>query len=134
AHLVTGTIGRPPFGVTAVLGGLLPVQGLVEGAAVAADWPTGELTVHEQARAMRVLKLAPPLPRIMSATGFYGESASRAYMYAGSFVRWLVEERGAGAFARVYRDGDFHAAYGTALPALVAEWEAWLDGEPLSER
>ncbi|WP_373045516.1 hypothetical protein [Vulgatibacter sp.] len=134
AHLVAGRIGRPPFGVTAVLGGLLPVQGLVEGAAVAADWPAGELTIHEQARAMRVLGLAPALPRIMSATGFYGESASRAYTYAGSFVRWLVEARGAASFARLYRDGDFHAAYGTPLPELVQEWEAWLDAQPLSER
>jgi len=134
AHLVAGSIGRAPFGVTAVLGGLLPVQGLVEGAAVAADWPAGELTVHEQARAMRVLGLAPALPRILSPSGFYAESASRAYTYAGSFVRWLVERRGAEAFARVYRDGDFHAAYGAALPDLVAEWEAWLDGEPFSQR
>lgn len=134
AHLVAGAIGRGPFGVTAVLGGLLPVQGLVEGAAVAADWPAGELTVHEEARAMRVLGLAPTLPNILSATGFYKESASRAYTYAGSFVRWLVEQRGAKAFARLYQDADFHAAYGTELGALVAEWEQWLDGQPLSER
>ena len=134
AHLVAGSIGRAPFGVTAVLGGLLPVQGLVEGAAVAADWPSGELTVHEQAHAMRVLGLAPALPRILSATGFYGESAARAYTYAGSFVRWLVEHRGAKSFARLYQDGDFHAAYGSDMGALVAEWERWLDGQPLSER
>lgn len=134
AHLVAGSIGRAPFGVTAVLGGILPVQGLVEGAAVAADWPSGELTVHEQAHAMRVLGLAPALPRILSATGFYGESAARAYTYAGSFVRWLVEQRGAKSFARLYQDGDFHAAYGTDIETLVGEWERWLDGEPLSAR
>src|SRR5690606_17911523 len=65
AHLVAGSIGRAPFGVTAVLGGIFPVQGLVEGAAVAADWPAGELTVHEEARAMRALGVAPSLERIL---------------------------------------------------------------------
>lgn len=134
AHLVAGTIGRPPFGVSAVALGLLPVVGLVEGAAVAADWPPGELSVHEQARAMRLLGLAPPLERILSATGFYGESASRAYTYAGSFVRWLVQERGPAAFARLYRDGDFEAAYGESLEALVAAWEEWIDAQPFDER
>jgi len=134
AHLVAGSIGRAPFGVTAVLGGIFPVQGLVEGAAVAADWPAGELTVHEEARAMRALGVAPSLERILSPVGFYAESAARAYTYAGSFVRWLVENRGAAAFARLYRDGDFHAAYGEPLAGLVEAWERWLDEEPLSDR
>lgn len=134
AHLVAGALGRKPFGVTAVAFGLLPVQGLVEGAAVAADWPSGELTVHEQARAMRLLGLAPSLPKILSALGFYGQPASRAYTYAGSFVRWLVETRGADRFARVYKDGDFAAAYGQPLESLVGQWEAWLDRDDLPER
>lgn len=134
AHLVAARLGRAPFGITAALGGLLPVQGLVEGAAVAADWPAGELTVHEQVRAMRELGLAPDLPRIVSAWGFYGEPARRAYTYAGSFVRYLVDTRGRERFARVYRDGDFEAAYGASLPALMKDWEAFLAGIPLSDR
>lgn len=134
AHLVTATMGRPPFGVTSVAMGLLPVQGLIEGAAVAADWPPGELTVHQQARAMRLLGLAPSLPKILSALGFYGQPASRAYTYAGSFVRWLVEEHGPASFGRLYEDGDFAAAYGMPLEKLVAQWERWLDETALPPR
>lgn len=134
AHLVAAPMGRTPFGVTSVVFGLLPIQGLVEGAAVAADWPPGELTVHEQAQAMRRLGLAPSLPKILSALGFYGQPASRAYTYAGSFVRWLVETRGPESFALLYRDGDFLSAYGTPMEPLVAEWERWLDGLGLPDR
>ncbi|HWV38978.1 MAG TPA: hypothetical protein VN033_10940 [Vulgatibacter sp.] len=134
AHVVTAPLGRLPFRVPAALLGLLPIQGLVEGAAVAADWPAGELSVHEEAKALRAMGLAPRLDRILSATGFWSEAARRAYTYAGSFVRWLVDTRGPRAFASVYRDGDFEAAYGAPLHRLVEEWETFLDGLPLPER
>ncbi len=134
AHLIAGPLGRAPFHVPAAAFGLLPLQGLIEGAAVAADWPAGELSIHEEARGLRELGLAPRLDRILSATGFWSESASRAYTYAGSFVRWLVETRGAQPFGRLYRDGDFAAAYGAPLPALIQEWEAYLDSLELPAR
>lgn len=132
AHVVAGRLGRRPFAVPARLLGLLPLPGLIEGAAVAADWPGGSLTVHEEARALRALGLAPDLPRILGAAGFWSQPAARAYTYAGSFLRWLVETRGPGPFASLYRDGDFEAAYGAPLRALVRQWEAFLDREPLS--
>lgn len=134
AHLITAPLGRRPFGVSAVGMGLVPLQGLIEGAAVAADWPADELTIHEKAAALRRIRLAPRLERILAARGFWTESASRAYTYAGSFVRWLVDEEGPASFARLYRDGDFLAAYGEPLPALLARWEAFLDELPLDDR
>jgi len=133
AHVVAARLGRLPFGVPARLFGLLPLPGLIEGAAVAADWPGGSLTVHEEARALRALGLAPDIPRILGASGFWSQPAARAYTYAGSFLRWLVETRGPGPFATLYRDGDFEAAYGVPLRALVRQWEAFLDREPLPE-
>lgn len=132
AHVVTSQLGRRPFGVAASFYGLLPLPGLIEGAAVAADWPGGELSVHEQARAMRDLGLAPDLPKILHAFGFWTQPAARAYTYAGSFIRWLIETKGAEAFATAYRSGDFEAAYGLPLASLTQEWEAHLDGLELS--
>lgn len=132
AHVVTARLGRRPFGVSASGFGLIPLPGLIEGAAVAADWPGGDLSVHEQARAMRALGLAPDLTKILGAVGFWSQPAARAYAYAGSFIRWLVETRGPTAFASAYRDGDFEAAYGVPLATLVGHWEAFLDREPLA--
>jgi tetratricopeptide (TPR) repeat protein len=134
AHVVAAQLGRPPFGVTATALGLLPLPVLVEGAAVAADWHPGELTVHEEARALRDLGLAPPLPGLLSPRAFFAESHRRAYTYAGSFVRWLVDTRGREAFARLYRDGDFRAAYGVDVASLVTDFERYLDAVPLSEQ
>lgn len=127
AHVVTARVGRAPFGVAATVRGLVPLPGLIEGAAVAADWPGGQLSVHEEARAMRDLGLAPDLTKILHAAGFWSQPAARAYTYAGSFIRWLIETRGPESFARAYRNGDFAAAYGMPLADLVAAWETFLD-------
>lgn len=127
AHVVTAQVGRRPFGISASLLGLFPLPGLIEGAAVAADWPGGPLSVHEQARAMRDLGLAPDLSKIFGAIGFWSQPAARAYTYAGSFIRWLIETRGPERFATAYRSGDFAAAYGTPLSTLIQEWEVHLD-------
>lgn len=126
AHLVTAPLGRGPFGVSSKLFGLFPLPGLIEGAAVAADWPGGSLTIHQSAKAMRELELAPDLKKILSAWGFWSQPASRAYTYAGSFVRWLVETKGSGAFAAAYRTGSF-SGYGDGLDDLIRAWEAHLD-------
>src|SRR5690606_14328169 len=127
AHVVTARVGRAPFGVAATVRGLVPLPGLIEGAAVAADWPGGQLSVHEEARAMRDLGLAADLTKILHAAGFWSQPAARAYTYAGSFIRWLIETRGPESFARAYRNGDFAAAYGMPLADLVAAWETFLD-------
>lgn len=134
AHVVARAAGRPPFGVTGALLGLVPVPALVEGAAVAAEDPAGELTLHEQAQAMLELGLLPSLPKILSPLGFGAEAPRRAYVASGSFVQWLVQTRGARAFHRAYFDADFEAAYGAPLPALVAEWQRFLGTTPLTPR
>jgi tetratricopeptide (TPR) repeat protein len=73
--------------------------------------------------------LAPPLESLFGY-GFITHAASRSYTLAGSFCRYLMERRGgASRLAEVYRSGgDFQAAYGRPLDALLEEWERWLGG------
>ena len=132
AHVVAGTFGDPLFHVSArpVLG--LPVffnVGLIEGIAVAADWPdhfNRALTPHQSVRAMEDLGLAPPVDRLLS-TGFFAFSSARSYTAAGSFVRFLLDRHGAAPLRTLYRTGgDFAAAYGRAQRELVAEWQAMI--------
>src|SRR5690606_36972577 len=99
AHVVAGEFGDPLFGVAArrVLG--LPLAfnvGLIEGIAVAADWPdhfVRPLTPHQSVKAMLELGVAPPVEKLLS-TGFFQFSAARSYTVAGSFLRFLLETRG----------------------------------------
>jgi hypothetical protein len=108
--------------------------GLIEGAAVAADWsePDQALTPHEWSRAMDELGLLPPLDQVFGLS-FFGSNAAISYTVAGSFCRWLIDTRGIASFRDVYRSGgDFAAAYGQPLGDLETQWHAFLETVPVS--
>ena len=98
-HAVGADLAGGPWRVP---GGFFPQMALVEGAAVAGDWPAGEFTVHEETRALRDLQLMPEVQRLFRPGLFYAESGARAYTTAGSFVRWLWETKGAAFVREVY--------------------------------
>lgn len=59
-------------------------------------------------------------PQRLGAT--LGEEA--AYLLAGSFVGFLVEQYGLDAFRRLYEGASYEAAYGKTLRELEKEWRA----------
>lgn len=131
AHVLAAAFAPGPFHITERWG--LPKMAVVEGMAVAADNPHAELTLHQLAAAMRKEKLAPDLAKLFAPAGFYAAAPARAYTVAGSFIRYLAEHDGKEKLQKLYAHGDFQAAYGKPLPALVAEWETFLDTVPLTE-
>ncbi|MGE5186071.1 MAG: hypothetical protein ACM31C_28645 [Acidobacteriota bacterium] len=122
AHAVASAFGDPIFGI-AVRDGVLVDPGLVEGLAVAADWPgSGTLTPHEAVRAMQVLGVQPSLGQLFSL-GFLAQSSTRGYATAGSFVRFLFDRYGAAKLRALYRSGnDFAGVYDKPLSELAHEW------------
>ncbi|MEJ7596599.1 MAG: hypothetical protein WKG01_01710 [Kofleriaceae bacterium] len=133
AHAVASEFGDPIFGVAAqrVLGlPLLASPGLVEGLAVAVDWPSGydRPNPHESVRVIQA-KNDGRAPRISSLLGlsFFSVSSAQGYTTAGSFLRFLLDAHGPAKLRAVYRNGgDFQAAYGVPLATLEAEWLAML--------
>lgn len=127
AHVVLGVFAPAPFHIPTADFIPVPQMALVEGAAEAFEWDTGQLDSHEWACAMRQAKLAPPLDDILGPDGFYKQSSDKAYTLSGSFIRWLMDTQGPARFERVYRDGDFEGVYGVPLPQLVSDWGAFVD-------
>lgn len=121
-HAYAGQLGAPPFGVP---GGLLPNSPLIEGLAVAFDTDAGGLTLAQWAKGMRQLGLAPDMEALLSTTGFFAAAPSRAYTYAGAFIRYLEQSRGRDAVLALYRTGNLASIDDPAR--LVASFEAWLD-------
>jgi len=126
AHALGAQIAKGPWKVP---GGLIPQMTLVEGVAVAADWPAGEFTVHEEARALKELNLLPDLRRLLRPGVFYAESGPRAYTASGSFLRFLWESRGAQFIDRLYASEE-----PVDLGDLVPGYLRFLDGVRVPER
>lgn len=127
AHAVASAFGDPVFGV-ATRYGVLANPGLIEGLAVALDWPGSydRPTPHEAVRAMQELGLQPSIGQLLSLQ-FFSVSAARGYTTAGSFLRFLLDAHGPAALRELYGSGgDFEGAYGVPLATLEAEWRAML--------
>ncbi|BDG04924.1 hypothetical protein AMOR_39200 [Anaeromyxobacter oryzae] len=127
AHAVAAAAAHGPLRVPA-RAGVLVSMGLVEGLAVAMEIPRSAWTVHEWSRAARDLDLLPDVARIVGPAGFWAQAPARAYTAAGSFISFLVDRYGADHVRDAYGSGDLAVAIGKPLPALVAEWQRFLDG------
>ena len=99
--------------------------GIHEGIAVAADWDEGKLTVHQWAKAMRELNVAPSLSSVIGL-GFWRHAGSRSYLLAGSFIRHLVDEYGIGMLKDAFPTGNLAKVYGKELAELEQEWVNFL--------
>ncbi|MCP4449377.1 MAG: hypothetical protein GY811_29195 [Myxococcales bacterium] len=128
AHVLAGQFGDPIFSVSAGRALGLPVFfniGLIEGIAVAADWPdhfNKALTPHQSVKAMQELGMAQPVERLFS-TGFLSLSSAHSYTLAGSYLRFLLDRYGIAKLRAVYENGgDFSAAYGVQQSELTAAW------------
>lgn len=132
AHLFSAPFGGGPLAL-ATDGGWMVHLGLVEGLALAADWPPDELTPHEAASAMRKLEIAPDLRQLFTPQGFWAQPSGKAYTLMGSFVRWLIDKHGIEKFKTVYRNGDWTGVYGQSTALLVGEWESFVDTLDIDE-
>jgi hypothetical protein len=128
-HAVAAALDPGPLGVPA-RAGVLVSAGLVEGLAVALELPRGSWTVHEWSAALGDLGMIPDVAGQLGPAGFWSTAPARAYTAAGSLVAFLLERHGSAAVARLYRSGDFEAATGRPLAALVADWRAFLAALP----
>ncbi len=132
AHAVSASFGRGPFKIAGGLGGWYPNPGLIEGLAVAAQGPRGDLTIHQWSAAMKRLDLLPTAATLFGP-GFLDTHASRAYSAAGSFCRRIKDRHGAGALKKVYSGISWKDATGADLNDLWKEWLGFLDEIPLRE-
>lgn len=128
AHAVLKDAGQGPFSVAGSFGGLLPNPGIVEGAAVALAWDLrDDMDPDQWSRIMLDRDELPPANDLMSL-GFSTLPPRRAYMAAGSLMRFLIATRGTDAFLRDYHNGSIED-----LDALETEWRAYLSEVPITD-
>ena len=102
--------------------------GMHVGVAVAADWEEDKLTVHQWAKAMQELNVAPALSSVMSL-GFWKHAGSRSYLMAGSFIRFLIDKYGIEKCKEAFPTGNLSKSYEKDLHDLEGEWRLYLGNE-----
>jgi len=113
--------------------------GLVEGLAVALEPPDGRPSPHELVSAFESAAkgeedwtVGEQLTRSFSPLGFWSGRGAVSYTMNGSFVRLLLETRGAENFAEAYATGAFEQAYGQTAAELASEWQTMLQSMSIS--
>lgn len=125
AHVFAGALSSSPLRIPTLFG-VIPNIGLIEGVAVAADWPAREMTVHQWAAAMLELGHLPKVSQTLDPVSFWQISSSRAYVALGSFVRWLLDTRGMARLGALYDGASFERVYGRPAAELEVDWRAFL--------
>ncbi|MGE3458881.1 MAG: tetratricopeptide repeat protein, partial [Kofleriaceae bacterium] len=134
AHAVASEFGDPWFGV-AIKDGVFANPGLIEGLAVAIDWPGDydRITPHQAVRALQLMGKQPSVTTLFTLQ-FFSVSATTGYTTAGSFIRFLLDRYGAVPLRAVYGNGgDFAGAYGKSLSELEAEWRQMISAISLPD-
>jgi tetratricopeptide (TPR) repeat protein len=126
-HVIGVAFGTWPFGASARWAFWQNV-GLIEGMAVAVDWPARKFSPHTWSAAQRRIKKAPDLRSLFDPVGFWTKSARRTYILAGSFVRFLLDVYGPELFRRAYQQGSLEGLYPRTTEELIRDWENYLDG------
>jgi tetratricopeptide (TPR) repeat protein len=102
--------------------------GLIEGLAVAVDWPARKFSPHTWSATLRRIGKAPDLRSLFGPVGFWTQPAGRTYILAGSFVRFLLDQYGPEPFRQAYRQGSLENLYPRSPKELIGDWESYLDG------
>lgn len=131
-HVIAGSFARGPFRVAGSFGALLPNPGLIEGVAVAAEPPQGDLSPREWAKAMKDLNILPSLDKLF-ALGFLAHNAGVGYTVSGAFVGWVHDRWGGAAIRAWYGGRPLPEITGLPWPELEKAWRASLDELGLPE-
>jgi hypothetical protein len=113
--------------------GIFPNMSLVEGLAVAGDWPIGTLDMHQRARVLQKMDMLPDLERTWGGIRFWQAASHRAYVASGSFVRFLADTYGREPLRILYRVSDTQVAYGRPLRELLEAWRDFLQDQVVPE-
>ncbi len=129
-HVMAGGFGSWPFRASARVFFWQNV-GLIEGLAVAVDWPAEKYDLHSWSTALIKTGLAPDINSLFDPLGFWTKASRRSYTLAGSFVRYLLDHYEFAMFKQAYGAGTLDRLFGKPATRLIDEWLAFLNGSEL---
>ncbi len=122
AHVISSKFGT---GILKVASNINP--SLIEGVAVAADPFYAEYDIHYMAALAYKNGFKINIKNLFSGYSFLTNTSSLSYIYAGSFVKFLIERYGIEKLKRLYSDIDFVKIYKKPVDELEKEYYSFID-------
>ncbi|UCH65230.1 MAG: hypothetical protein JSW63_11595 [Ignavibacterium sp.] len=121
AHCFSATFGA---GIFKLASGWNPL--LIEGIAEAADGNYNDNDIHHMAALAYNSDYKVDLQYLLTKTGFFTSPSSISYIYAGSFVKYLVENYGIKVFKDFYLNGYYKISYEIELNNTLESYYSFL--------
>ncbi len=121
AHCFTANFGASIFKVAEWFN-----PSLTEGIAMAADPFYGENYIDYTAALAYKNGYKIDIKNLFTGLNFFAQNSSLSYIYAGSFVKYLVDNYGIKKFKQLYTDTNFGKIYGKNINLLESEYFNYL--------
>lgn len=122
AHCFTAGFGT---GIFKLASGFNPA--LIEGVAEAADGYYDENNINYLASLAYKNDFRVNLNSIFNSFTFFGSVSSLAYIYSGSFIKYLTDHYGIEKVEKYYAGGDFNESFSANLDSVIIKYETFLD-------
>lgn len=126
-HILAGDFGTTPFKVADNLN-----PAMIEGFAMAIEDDFNGLSVHSIARMARKSGFKISIADLFDGLDFFSHFSSLAYIYSGSFVKYLIETYGIEKVKALYSNLEFENILGDSLYNLEQNFYRFLDAEEIT--
>ena len=121
AHCFSSVFGT---GIFKLASGWNPA--LIEGVAEAATAQYDENTIHFMAALAYNSGYKVDMNYLFTKVGFFSQASTTSYIFAGSFIRYLVDKYGVEEFKKYYATGNFKETYGYRLDEVLTSYYLFL--------
>lgn len=121
-HILAGEFGVTPFMVADNLN-----PAMIEGLAMAIEDNFDDMPVHSMAKLARTAGFKTSLQNLFSGFKFFSQNSSISYVYAGSFLKYLIDNYGVEKVKVLYGNLNFEQVLKKSLIELENEYNTFIN-------
>lgn len=121
-HVVASEFGTTPFKVADKIN-----PAMIEGLAMAVEDDYDGFSVHHMAKLAYTSGYKVSMQNLFKGLNFMNHYSSIAYIYSGSFIKYLMDNYGAAKVKQLYGDINFSKIFGKSFDQLENEYIGYLN-------
>jgi len=121
-HVMASDFGGSPFKVASNLN-----SAIIEGLAMAIENNFDGFPLHFLAKNAYESGYRIPISQLFSGLNFFAQSSSLSYVYAGSFIKYLIDRYGIEKIKLLYKESNFNKYFGKSVSQLEDDYKRFLE-------